>query len=425
MDWLPEEARKMLDQLVEMALRLGRDPTFAEVDQDPTMPKANSYAYYFGCFTNAQQKAHRIAFVYKKQEPPLPAGKIFSKEEEEEMSRRAITDEEYVVGAIRLQKELGHFPNVTDVRNDKRCPSVASYERRFGAVWPGVKAAILRKANEMGINEENIDNYPPPEPKKPKLKPEPVVTLEPTSKPEPIPTPKPTTEEDNFMSETTNPTTTKPADSDIQFPSPFLGSSGISCEDPLSSDTRIPPPPIRKFEPDNDYNPKAEGVAEAILGPEEKPEPSATFDSNVPEPEPEPPKAELALLSVLSGISSEPILPSEVEPEGNKVISLLPQTKVVSPKVEGYASVFATSGLIPLQKTVLGVPVSQKYSGLNLILNGQTVAFPEPQEGVFYIVERKIASIAKSSGRDTYDLLIPEKYDANENEITIVEFSIL
>lgn len=334
MDWLPEEAREMLDQLVEMALRLGRDPTFAEVDQDPTMPKANSYAYYFGCFTNAQQEAHRIAFVYKTRQLPLPAGKIFSEEEEEEMSRRAITDEEYVVGAIRLQKELGHFPNVTDARNDKRCPSVASYERRFGAAWPGVKAAILRKAKEMGINEDNVDNYPLPEPKKPKPK-----------KPKPMP--------------------------------------------------------------------------------EEEPEPSATFDSNAPEPEPELPKAELALPSVLSGISSEPILPSEVEPEGNKVISLLPQTKVVSPKVEGYASVFATNGLIPLQKTVLGVPVSQKYSGLKLILNGRTVTFPEPQEGVFYIVERKIASIAKLSGRDTYDLLIPEKYDTNGSEMTIVEFSIL
>lgn len=334
MDWLPEEAREMLDQLVEMALRLGRDPTFAEVDQDPTMPKANSYAYYFGCFTNAQQEAHRIAFVYKTRQLPLPAGKIFSKEEEEEMSRRAITDEEYVVGAIRLQKELGHFPNVTDARNDKRCPSVASYERRFGAAWPGVKAAILRKAKEMGIDEDNVDNYPLPEPKKPKPK-----------KPKPIP--------------------------------------------------------------------------------EEEPEPSATFDSNAPEPEPEPPKAELALPSVLSDISAEPILPSEVEPEGNKIISLLPQMKIISPKVEGYASVFATNGLIPLQKTVLGVPVSQKYSGLKLILSGQKVAFPEPQEGVFYIVERKIASIAKSSGRDTYDLLIPEKYDADGSEMTIVEFSIL
>lgn len=350
MAWLPEEARKMLDQLVEMALRLGRDPTFTEVDQDPAMPKANSYAYFFGSFTDAMKEAHRIAFIYKTREPPLPAGKIYSEKEEKEMSRRAITDEEFVISAIRLQKELGHFPNVTDVRNDKRCPSVATYERRFGTAWPGVKAAILRKAKEMGINEDNVDNYPLPEPKKPKPKPK----------------------EDGFMSKTTD--------------------------------------SIRKFEPDEDYNPQAEGVAEAILGPEE---------------EPEFPKAELVLPSVLSGISSEPILLSEVEPEGNKVISLLPQTKVVSPKVEGYASVFATSGLIPLQKTVLDIPVSRKYSGLKLILNGQTVTFPEPQEGVFYIVERKIASIAKSSGRDTYDLLIPEKYDVNESEITIVEFSIL
>ena len=29
MDWIPEKARKMLNELVEMALRLGRDPTFA------------------------------------------------------------------------------------------------------------------------------------------------------------------------------------------------------------------------------------------------------------------------------------------------------------------------------------------------------------------------------------------------------------
>ena len=95
------------------------------------------------------------------------------------------------------------------------------------------------------------------------------------------------------------------------------------------------------------------------------------------------------------------------------------------PKVEGYATVFATKGLVPLQKTVVGVPVSQNYCGLNLVLNGRTIPFPEPSENVFYIVERKIASIAKVSGRETYDLLIPEKFDREENDMTITEFSIL
>lgn len=73
----------------------------------------------------------------------------------------------------------------------------------------------------------------------------------------------------------------------------------------------------------------------------------------------------------------------------------------------------------------MGVPVSRNYCGLNLILNGRTISFPEPSENVFYIVERKIASVAKAAGRETYDLLIPEKYDRDENGMKITEFSIL
>ena len=38
----------MFDKLVAMAIRLGRDPTFKEVEQDPALPHPNDYAqgYY-------------------------------------------------------------------------------------------------------------------------------------------------------------------------------------------------------------------------------------------------------------------------------------------------------------------------------------------------------------------------------------------
>ena len=35
--------------------KLGRKPTFAEVKEDQNMPEPNSYAYYFGSFTEATE----------------------------------------------------------------------------------------------------------------------------------------------------------------------------------------------------------------------------------------------------------------------------------------------------------------------------------------------------------------------------------
>lgn len=51
--WLSPEARKYQDLLLMKALELGRIPTFAEVESDDRLPRANDYAPYFGSFSKA------------------------------------------------------------------------------------------------------------------------------------------------------------------------------------------------------------------------------------------------------------------------------------------------------------------------------------------------------------------------------------
>ena len=340
MDWVSKEGREKLSQLVEMTRRLGRDPTFDEVDKDPSMPKGNDYAIDFGSFTNAVKEAHRIVFVSDGTKPPLPVGKKTIKEERD-MGRKAISDAVYVIGALRLQKELGHFPEASDIKKDKRCPSLDSYKKRFGKSWVALKDAILSKAKDLGINEDNLDKFPLPEPK---------AERKAKATPRPKKNPK---------------TVSEPSEN-------------------LDAPTEVTPAPI---------------IDRTDTG--------------------------IALPSIFTGLSAEPIMSSEVEPEGNKLISLYPQTRITSPAVEGYASVYITNGAIPLNRTVLGVPVSQKQTGLSLVMNGKVMAFPDPQDGIFYIVERKIASSARDSGRTTCDLLIPEKYSKDMYGMKITEFSIL
>ncbi|MBP5634313.1 hypothetical protein J6X09_01300 [Candidatus Saccharibacteria bacterium] len=360
MDWVSEKARGMLDLLVKMAHRLGRDPTFTEVDKDPSMPRANDYAYFFGSFTDALREAHRIAFVRDETKPPLPVGKKTIKKEEDTMGRRAITDEEYVIGALRLQKELGHFPTAADIKNDKRCPGLSSYQRRFSTSWVALKDAILSKARELGINEDNCDDYSAPQ-----------------------------------------------AKSEWVVPSP-------------DDNPETAPESSEELDAFTESNEELDVVTDPVEGLDAVPEvctPAEIIDHT---------KAEIALPSIFSRLSAEPIMSSEVESEGNRLISLYPQMKILSPQVEGYAMVYTANSTVPLNRTVLGIPVSQKQSDLKLVLDGKVVAFPEPQEGIFYIVERKIAVSAKNSGRASYDLLIPEKYDlVTDGTMRIIEFSVL
>lgn len=362
MSWLPDEAREMLDALAAFAKRLGRDPTFNEVKEEPNLPDPNNFAYYFGSFTDAIKEAHRKAFVYK--EPPKIAKTtsvihIFTEEEERSMSRRAITDEEYVVSAIRLQKELGHFPNICDIRNDFRAPSPHSYERRFGGDWKVVKACVRKRATDLNITEDNFERVIEEHPelfasKKPKD----------TSK----------SAEDERS---------QPISSEEKQPS----YATASVHEP-------PPEPEPAPEPD----PAVEARSATIIQPDE-------------------------LLE--SSLDSEPMLPEEMDLQKIRLISLLPKTRITNLEISGYAMAFRMQGSIPLPKSISGIPILKRHVTLQFVQSGQVKEFPAIRDDIFYIVDRNIALAARETGREVYDLLIPEKYDKDGDTMTIHEFSII
>lgn len=49
----PGRREELYNFLLAKTEKLGRKPTFAEVKEDQNMPEPNSYAYYFGSFTEA------------------------------------------------------------------------------------------------------------------------------------------------------------------------------------------------------------------------------------------------------------------------------------------------------------------------------------------------------------------------------------
>ena len=346
MSWLPEEAREMLDALVAFMKRLGRDPTFMEAKAESSLPEPNDYAYYFGSFTEAVKDAHGKAFVCKEQ-PKIAKTtsviRIFTEEEEELMSRRAITDEEYVVSVLRPQKELGHFPNISELRKDFRAPSPQSYERRFGGDWNVVKACIRKRATELGITEDNLETVIEEHPELFASKKEKAVA-------------KPVEEEKSQLA---------PSEED-----------------------------------------RSEHVTEAV------PE---TESSTVIKPD------ELLGMS----LDSEPLLPEEIDLQKVRLISLLPKTRIANLKISGYGLALKMQGSIPLPKSISGIPISKKHTTLQFIQSGQVKEFPAIRDDVFYIVDRGTALAARETGREVYDLLIPEKYDKDDDTMTIHEFSII
>ncbi|GEM_PF-3313134 len=358
MSWLPEEAREMLDALVAFMKRLGRDPTFMEAKAEPSLPEPNDYAYYFGSFTEAVKDAHRKAFVCKDRPKIAKATsviRIFTEEEEELMSRRAITDEEYVVSALRLQKELGHFPNISELRNDFRAPSPQSYERRFGGDWNMVRACIRKRATELGITEDNFETVIEEHPELFAPKKEKVVT-------------KPVEEEKSQLA---------PSEED-------------------------------RSEHATEAVPETEQIPESEPAPETK-------SSTVIQPD------ELLDMS----LDSEPLLPEEIDLQKVKLISLLPKTRIANLKIGGYGLALKMQGSIPLPKSISGIPISKKHITLQFIQSGQVKEFPAIRDDVFYIVDRGTALAARETGREVYDLLIPEKYDKDGDMMTIYEFSII
>lgn len=57
--WFSEKTRKeqQMDQLVMLTRELGRRPTFKQVDEDPRLPSANSYAQDWGSYSEAAAEA--------------------------------------------------------------------------------------------------------------------------------------------------------------------------------------------------------------------------------------------------------------------------------------------------------------------------------------------------------------------------------
>ncbi len=374
MSWLPEEAREMLDALVAFMKRLGRDPTFMEAKAEPSLPEPNDYAYYFGSFTEAVKDAHRKALVYKEQPKIAKATsviRIFTEEEEELMSRRAITDEEYVVSALRLQKELGHFPNISELRKDFRAPSPQSYERRFGGDWNTVKACIRKKATELGITEDNFETIIEEHPELFEPKKEKAVA-------------KPVEEEKSQLA---------PSEEDRSEP---VAEAAFETAQALESE------PIPEAAPETEQIPEPEPAPEAE-------------SSTVIQPD------ELLDMS----LDSEPLLPEEIDLQKVKLISLLPKTRIANLKISGYGLALKMQGSIPLPKSISGIPISKKHTTLQFIQSGQVKEFPAIRDDVFYIVDRGTALAARETGREVYDLLIPEKYDKDDDTMTVHEFSII
>ena len=179
--YLPENAKEMFRKLVELARRLGRDPTFDEVRDEPGMPHPNDFAFYFGSFTEAKKEAHRVAFVYTHEPRWMQPqeGTYIRVEEEKSMPRKVWTDEELIQNLLELWDKLGHFPNTTDVNIDKNCASVITSITRFKVQnWKEVQEYISQKRNAV----DNANDTPIEQEPKPEFKPEPA-SVGPASEP--------------------------------------------------------------------------------------------------------------------------------------------------------------------------------------------------------------------------------------------------
>ena len=124
-------------------------------------------------------------------------------------------------------------------------------------------------------------------------------------------------------------------------------------------------------------------------------------------------------------MTTELIPPAEIIEDEAKLISLLPRTVVVGVPVVGYASVLRMHDSMPVFRSIAGIPICKEFEILQILMNGKQQSFPEPSDGVYYIVERQVALSAKLCGRPTDDLLIPKKFTKEGSVMTITEFTTL
>ena len=357
MGYIPEEARKMMEKLIQKALQLGRAPSFDEVNDDPEMPHPNSYAPYFGSFGEACNRACREAFVHKRSVLPNLRGadgsiRIFSEEEEKFMSRQQIPTPVLVASLLRLQSELGRFPSISEVREDKRCASPMTYENRFGGVaWSHLEKQIsnwIREGNNGAEAERALEE--------------------------------------------------------------------LGTDRPVIAAKSKTKPQERK-----------EGKTEMSKS-EESPiaERPAVNDSSTAQPSETTNSPAVQSGAVAPSAASVTLIPPVVTEVSNAtIISLIPQKAIKGIPVSEYAAVVPMEGSISVPLSICGIPVNRSFSSLLLCRNGAPVPFPSPSDGVYYLVERSIAMMARAAGRETSDMLIPEKYKDDNNAITIQAFTIL
>ena len=305
--FLPENAKKMFRKLVELARRLGRDPTFDEVRDEPEIGNPNNFAFYFGSFTNALKEAHRVAFKYE-HEPRWMQSQVDNHIEIEEvviMPRKLPSDEELIRNFLKLCDNLNHFPSRNEVNNDPDCASAPTYIDHFKTKhWRGLQE-FMERQREAIEKTGSIQIEPEPQPE---------------AKPEEGPTPA--------------------------------------------------------------------------------------------EPE-------------LPAMIAEVMSPAEIVEDDVKLISLLPRTIVEGVPIADYASVLRMRDSMPLFRSIAEIPICKDYEILQILVDGRPQPFPEPSEGVYYIVDRKIAHSALLCGRSTEDLLIPNKFTKEGSVTTILEFTTL
>ena len=137
-------------------------------------------------------------------------------------------------------------------------------------------------------------------------------------------------------------------------------------------------------------------------------------------------------------------VPTEVVPEekaaGRKIISFLPKEVLVIPadRCRSWHPIMPDGReVLILSKTVAVVDDLFETGDTEdvwvtrilrkpVLYDGQKMTdFPEPKDGVFYIVEKEVAEVARCAGRETFDLLFSEEYTDRGDQLFTDDLRVL
>lgn len=189
---------ELLEILKSKADKLGRAPTSLEVNDDPTMPSASTFAKFFGSWADAVRaiglephQRHVNSLAYSKEEllellqckarelgraptssemiedplmpSPMPFSRCFGSWNKAlvaagispyDASGKRFSDE-YLIETLKAKaKELGHSPSKYDMSADPSLPMVETYIKRFDGWNNALKAAGL-EINLLGHRRQS------------------------------------------------------------------------------------------------------------------------------------------------------------------------------------------------------------------------------------------------------------------------------